>query len=46
MIFTLSVSRIGQKLVNRASQNSQERWHMGHRRTDHILAVVTRITLL
>jgi len=31
-----------QKLLNRFSQNSVERWHMARRRNDYIL-VITRI---
>ena len=40
----LLVSRIMQKLPNQFSQNSVERWHMGHGRNDWILVEI-RITL-
>ena len=39
------VSRITQKLLNRFSQNSVERWHMGHGTNRYILVVI-RLMLL
>ena len=41
-LVSLFVSRIMQKLLNQCSQNSVERWHMSHGRTQWIL-VVNRI---
>jgi len=36
----LFVSRIMQKLLNRLSQNSVERWHMGHERNQKIFYII------